>query len=87
MSIALSIWVVGTSSIAMEKVRARQFPLGPFGEATIGMLFPILLSALAALIVVWTVRQKIGRVAAMFVASSWLVVWEILGVRGFQSLF
>ena len=86
-SIAMSIWIVLTSPIAMEHVRARQFPLGPFGEATLGMIFPILLSTLAFVVGVWTIRRRSGRVAMVLIASSWLVVYGVLGARGFQSLF
>jgi len=86
-SIAFSFWTVLRNPIAMRHVRSLEFPLGPFGEGTIGMLVPILLSTLGLSTGLWTLRHRPGQVAMLLVVCSWLVIWGVLGSRGFQSLF
>jgi hypothetical protein len=86
-SIAVSVWVVAISPRALQQLRVLDFPLTGIGEAAIAMFLPILLSTLACLVAVFTVRRPLGRVALGLGAISWLVLWSVLGVEGFHHLF
>jgi|SRR5688572_16269273 len=86
-SIIFSIIIVLSSADAMAQVRALEFPLTGLDEGVIAMLLPILLAAISGLAGIVSFRRKIGRVAILVAALSWLLLWAILGLPGFYHLF
>jgi hypothetical protein len=86
-SVAFSVYVVVNSPRALEQLRAGDFPLTGLGESVIAMFLPILLSTLSVALAVFTVRKRLGQVALLLGACSWLVLWKVLGLQGFHHLF
>jgi hypothetical protein len=86
-SIGFSVYVVASSPRALEQLRAGDFPLTGLGESVIAMLLPILLSTLSVALAAFTLRRRLGQVAMLLGACSWLVLWKVLGLQGFHHLF
>jgi hypothetical protein len=86
-SIIFSVLIIGSSSGAMAQLHEGDFPLTGLGESVIAMLLPILLSTIAALGSIVTVRRRLGQVSLGVTLLSWFILWKALGSAGFHHLF
>ena len=86
LSILTSLWFVGDSPRRRAQALRLEFPI-EFQESTLVMVLPIGLAALALLGGLLTCIRRRGRVATATALLSWLVIWVVLGRRGFEYLF
>jgi hypothetical protein len=64
-----------------------EFPITGIGEATFGMIIPLVLSAAATFISLFTCKIQIGQVVGGIALVSWFVIWLVLGKQGFEYIF
>ena len=87
LSIFVSLGLVLSNSVARSQLVAMEFPITGMGEAASGMMIPLLLSAAATLISLFTWKSENGQVVGGIGLVSWVVIWLVLGRQGLQSLF
>jgi hypothetical protein len=91
-SLALSIASLALCIAAWTEARGYslgddRFPVEPLGEGVTIMVLPIVLTLLAAVGAVTSRHYLDGKLAAVGVVVSAIVIWKLLGVAGFQHLF
>ncbi len=87
LSIVISLWLVLSTPVARSHLASLEFPITGIGEAAFGMIIPLVLSAAATSLSLFTWKIQIGKVVGGIALVSWLVIWLVLGKQGFEYLF
>ncbi len=86
-SIAITLWLVVSNPAAWSQLVSLEFPITGIGEAAFGMIIPLVLSAAATFISLFTWKVQIGQVVGGIALGSWFVIWLVLGRQGLEYLF
>ena len=86
-SIVLTAYVISTSARALQQVQSGEFPLTNLGESTLGMVLPLVVSAVASITGLFAASRGAGWAPLLGTVLSWLVVVAVLGAEGFRTLF
>jgi len=83
---SVAVVVMGNDAVRSE-VTKLHFPVRTLGEGNLIMVVPIVLCALGTLCALPAIRHGIGRLALGAAVLNWGVIFVLIGLEGFKSLF
>ena len=83
---SLGVIVMGNADVQAQ-VMNLHFPVRALGEGNLIMVVPIVLCALGTLCALPAIRHGIGRLALGAAVLNWGVIFVLIGLEGFKSLF
>jgi len=83
---SLGVIVMGDADVRAQ-VTKLDFPVRALGEGILIMVVPIVLCALGTVCALPAIRHSIGRLALGAALLDWGVIFVLIGLEGFKSLF